>query len=113
MKQVAVNTDAGEKFPWRLETGFHGAFRQYEIDREPVGHAIAHLLESAFALLRFARIECQPKLDKTIWRQVKFVVERFPKPPAAVIGTKEMVLDHKNAGKWFLNHNLAVSHEDR
>jgi hypothetical protein len=82
--------------------------RKHDIDREPVGHTIAHRLESPLGLLRFTRIERQSKLDKTIRRQVEFVVERFPNPAAAIIGAKDVVLDHQDAREWLLDHHFAI-----
>ncbi len=113
MKQTAGDTDARNELSRLLEAGLNGAFRKDDIDREPVGNTIAHRFESALSLLRFTRIECQSKLNKTIRRQIEFVVERFPNPAAAIVGAKDMILDNKNTREWFLNHNLAIGHEDR
>src|SRR5579885_206 len=96
-----------------LEGRFASAFGQNDINREPVGHTITHCLQCAFCLLRFARVKCQPKLAKTIRADLQLPIEGFTRPSTAIVGAKDMILDHSDAQVRCLDHQLAVGDENR
>src|SRR5579859_4982904 len=87
----------GKKSNSSLEGRFAGALGQNDVNREPVGHTIAHCLQGAFRLLRFARVERQPKLAKTIRADLQLAVKGFARPATAIVGAKDMILDHSNS----------------